>query len=247
MLLVEVLFQILDSSASNALAQRAVFDLDPKVREAAVEALAARPREEYQAFLMQSLRYPWAPVADHAADALACLGDRSIAGELVALLEQPDPAAATVSSDWSRTAVVHEVVRVNHLRNCLMCHAVSLADSDKVRGRVPNLEVPVRETSPQAYYRQTSTNDIFVRADTTYLKQDFSVVQPVKSPGAGPARQRHDYLVRARSAPFSEPQASWTPGTTYPQREAVLFALRELTGKNAGNNAASWRESLGQR
>jgi hypothetical protein len=248
MLLVELLRRIEHRSASHALAQRAVFDLDAQVREAAANALNARPLDEYQAFLIQSLRYPWPPVADHAAEALAYLAERSIAGQLVALLELPDPAAPTMSRDSSRTAVVHEVVRVNHLRNCLMCHAVSLADNDKVRGRVPNMERRVPEPTPEpAYYRATGSNDIFVRADTTYLKQDFSVVQQAKSPGNGPSHQRHDYLVRARPAPFSKPEAAWTPGTTYPQRESVLFALRELTGKNAGNNAASWREALGLR
>jgi hypothetical protein len=31
----------------------------------------------------------------------------------------------------------------------------------------------------------------------------------------------------------------------YPQREAVLYALRGITGKDAGKSAEKWREVLG--
>jgi len=32
--------------------------------------------------------------------------------------------------------------------------------------------------------------------------------------------------------------------TSYPQRESVLFALRELTGKDAGKESRGWREMV---
>ena len=38
----------------------------------------------------------------------------------------------------------------------------------------------------------------FVRADVTYLKQDFSVQLPVANPGQWPAEQRYDFVVRER-------------------------------------------------
>src|SRR5262249_35259715 len=55
-------------AAAAALARRAVFDLDPEVREAAVRALKSRPAAEYRAELVAGLRYPWPAFADHAAE-----------------------------------------------------------------------------------------------------------------------------------------------------------------------------------
>ncbi len=78
------------------------------------------------------------------------------------------------------------------------------------------------EIPPSAYYQEPS--GIFVRADTTYLRQDFSVVQPVSNHGKWPAEQRYDYLLRYRPAtPQDVAQKS-----TNPQRTALDFALREL-------------------
>src|SRR5262249_29981030 len=148
--------------------------------------------------LLDGLRYPWAPAADHAAEALVALNDREAIPPLAELLGGPDPAgpaplafhdidrahlayhnidpaqlaAAPGSPEpWRSPAValderqgggrrtrlmadpgglpqsikasdgevyaVREVVRVNHLRNCLLCHPPSLADGDMVRGAVP--------------------------------------------------------------------------------------------------------------
>ena len=78
--------------------QRAVFDLSPDVREAAVKALRARRNSEYRPVLLGALRYPWAPAADHAAEALVALEDRGAAGQLVRLLDEPDPALPTTQN-----------------------------------------------------------------------------------------------------------------------------------------------------
>jgi hypothetical protein len=74
-LLVELLDEIGDKKAVGYLAQRAVFDLSPEVRRRAVEALRKRPRHEYRPALLAGLRYPWAPAAEHAAEALLALRD----------------------------------------------------------------------------------------------------------------------------------------------------------------------------
>src|SRR5262249_26432000 len=50
--LVELLAEIHEPPASVALAQRAVFDLSPEVRAAAVRALAGRPADDYRAMLL---------------------------------------------------------------------------------------------------------------------------------------------------------------------------------------------------
>lgn len=280
MLLVELLARIQDPKATEALAQRALYDLSFEVRAKALEALWDRPAEEYRSVLLSGFRYPWAPVADHAAEAVTALQDLQTIPELLNLLEAPDPSV--VAGDSLETSMIREVVRVNHLANCAMCHAESRASTDPVRGRIP----PPSEALPPlvAYYE--SDQGIFVHADVTYLRQDFSVPQMVENPGPWPLFQRYDYMVRTRPLSKAEiaaqrmqqtvrdgklahlaqqmqqnvaagaPQAPTeavldagrkTAEPSYPQREAVLFALRELTGKDAGSSARSWRELFGEK
>jgi hypothetical protein len=284
LLLVELLAGTQGRRASVALAGRALFDLSPEVREAAVQALADRPRHEFREVLLDGLRYPWAPVADHAAEALVALDDRESVPQLTALWDAPDPtnparlsfhdldpALLTSPPSWpanlqpptavvldesrggeprgallaypqgipgkalalSRNVdVVREVVRVNHLRNCLLCHAPSLGRNDPVRGLVPSPDRPLPPLlSATRYYEGGSGT--FVRADVTYLRQDFSVPQPVARPGKWPVHQRYDYLVRTRYATDEDLRREERP--TYPQRQAVRWALRELGGSPRAN------------
>src|SRR5262249_4507118 len=58
LMLVELLADIPGSAATVVLAQRAVFDLSPEVREAAVRALAGRRPEDYRPMFLYGLRYP---------------------------------------------------------------------------------------------------------------------------------------------------------------------------------------------
>jgi hypothetical protein len=225
-------------SGSAALAQWAVFDLHPEIREAAVKALKDRPSAEYRSVLLDALRYPWPPVADHAAEALVALGDRDAAVDLVRLLEQPDPRAP--AQDREKKWRVPELVRVNHLGNCLLCHAPSLTERDAVRGLIPERG----KSLPVVYYESSDGN--FVRADVTYLRQDFSLMQTVAEPDKWPRWQRFDYLIRQRE--LSKEEVSRLPATekatTYPQREAALWALRELTGQDAGTRCEDWKSLL---
>jgi hypothetical protein len=190
-----------------------------------LQALAPRPPEEYRAVLLAGLRHPWAPAADHAAEALAALEDRQAVPALQKLLNQPSPNAAYLDEAegfWK----MPEMVRVNHLSNCLMCHAPSKETSDLVRGRIPSPGAPL---PPLSQYYQDSTGP-FVRADVTYLRQDFSVVQPVKNHAPWPEKQRFDYVVKVRPATIAEVAARVEQPVVpnYPQRESVLFALKEL-------------------
>src|SRR5262249_27798850 len=131
--------------------------------------------------------------ADHAAEALVALDDRDAVPALKQLADAPDPTAPYY--DWTqKTYVTREVVRINHLGNCLMCHAPSTSQNDLVRGRIPTPGEPL--PPPVQYYE--SQEGIFVRADVTYLKQDFSVIQPVEHNGAWPQMQRFDYVVRTK-------------------------------------------------
>ena len=259
---------------------RALFDLSPDVREAAIRALKDRPCEEYRQLLLDGLRYPWAPAADHAAEALVALDDRESVLPMAEMLAEPDPTLplsrafhevdrgliftprfakelplSLVAFDEHQgsqrrtallsdpndgrlqaeipvgeVAVVREVVRVNHLRNCLLCHPPSVATTDIVRGLVPSPSEAL--DSPSDVYNQRKPNGIFVRAEVTYLRQDFSIPQPVANPGKWPAHQRYDYVVRTRYATDAERQR--IAPQTYPQREAVRWAIRELSGAKGG-------------
>lgn len=252
LLLVDILARIKGREASAALAQRALFDLSAEVREAAIQVLNNRPAAEYRAKLLEGLRYPWAPVADHAAEALASLNDRQAIAELIDLLDAPDPQAPTQSLG-QRLPTVREVVAINHLGNCSMCHAQSLATTDPVRGQIPSPRQPL---PPPVQYYDNGTGP-FVRADVTYLRQDFSVPQPVSNPGAWPTSQRFDYMVRNRTLSSNEivtfkfqqtlrerdlRELARKEEPRCEQRDAVLFALRELTGVNVGSSSARWRE-----
>jgi hypothetical protein len=261
LLLVDILNEIKDRTSSRALAQRALYDLAPEVREAAVRALHGRPHDEYRSQLLDAFRYPWSPVADHAAEALVALDDCQVVPMLVDLLPEPDPSSPFRRSP-NQPKEVRELVRVNHLANCLMCHAQSLVSTDPVRGLVPSPSQPLPPPIAPTQYYEGSTGP-FVRADVTYLQQDFSVAQPVPSPGAWPVGQRFDYLVRTRIVAwpnkrparsgeeiFKDDKRSDLPvdgveEASYEQREAVLFALRELTGKDLGASSDNWRRVFG--
>jgi RNA polymerase sigma factor (sigma-70 family) len=230
LVLVEQLATIAHRSAGVALARLALFDIAPEVRAEAIRALAVRPAEEYRPILLAGFRYPWAPVADHAAEALVALEDRAAVPALRRLAQEPDPSLPFRDPEEGGALVVREVVRVNHFRNCMMCHAASTGDKDMVRGPVPEPDKPLPPFN--VYYREP-TGDLIVRADVTYLRQDFSVAQPVEQAGPWPAMQRYDYLVRNRPLTSSEyfHRTRQAPLPTYPQREAVLYALKELERK----------------
>jgi hypothetical protein len=222
------------------------------VREAAVRALKDRPRKEYEGWLFSALRYPWRPVVSHAAEALVALDLKQSVPVLVGELGQPDPSVPfeVELPKKKKLTVVRELVRVNHLGNCLLCHAQSLAQTDLVRGAVPTPDEPLPGpvTTPAYYKKKTGA---FVRGDITYLQQDFSVYQPVANPGNWPAYQRYDYLVRLRRvtprelAAFKALQSKLGDRPLSDQKRAILFALRELTGNDLGTSVEAWKEKFG--
>jgi hypothetical protein len=227
-LLVKQLAKIAGPVASAALARRAVFDLSPGVREQAVQALQHRPAVEWQPTLLAALRYPWAPPADYAAEALVNLGDKAAVADLAKMRDLPDPRVPAFDADKKKW-LVPELVRVNHLGNCLLCHPPSADANDALRAPVPE---PGKRL-PLTYNH--SEQGPAVRVDVTYLRQDFAVQQRVEKAKPWPELQRFDYLVRKREVPADEgaARAATAWGRDYPQREAVLFALRELTGTDS--------------
>src|SRR5262249_54853120 len=292
LLLVDLLAEIDGRTASIALAQRAVFDLSPEVRAAAVQALAKRPPQEFRHILLNALRYPWAPVADPAAEALAALGDREATPYLVNLLKEPDPAAPIPAKNQY---LVREVVKLRHTNNCLTCHPPAGTGRDPVPGAVPGARLvhvttqvrqnppsrgggasslpqasapagggaaagggygggggssgsssttvpsPGRGGSSTSVETAVTEAPLLIRADITYVRQDFSLQLPVAPPTAPALERRFDYVVRTR--PISA-QEVWAlrrqlgDRASYPQREAVLVALRALAGHDAGPTTA---------
>jgi DNA-binding beta-propeller fold protein YncE len=241
LLLVDQLAHIEGPRASVALAQRALFDTSADVRKEALEALSQRPVEEYLPALLEGFHYPWPAVADHAAEAIVSLQLCEAVPTLLRLLDQPDPQAPYLRPGKDGH-FIREMVRVNHLHNCLMCHAPSFNAGDRLRGFIPPTDQPLPNPfSREAYQRRLPGQ--FVRADVTYLEQDFSVPLRVKNPGKWPDQQPYDFLVRERPALVADLDAHRPakPPAPTEYQQAVLFALRELTGADPGLTSADWK------
>ena len=107
------------------LTRAAIFDAVPEVRLAALEALKEQSRSSDSAeILMYGMRYPMADVAKRSAQAIIALDRQDLVPQLVSLLAEAapgDPVEAVV--DEKKVCTVREVVRINHHRNCLLCHA----------------------------------------------------------------------------------------------------------------------------
>jgi hypothetical protein len=242
--LIEELARSKDADASTALAGRALFDPSPELRAAAVAALKRRDPASFRAVLLAGLRYTWAPAADHAALALVQVGDRKAVPALLDLLHRADPALP-VFEPKQRRHVVRELVRVRHLGNCYLCHPSAPVQEAPVGALVP---IDGHTVVPSVRYYRTngkSSPGEFVRADITFLRQDFSVIQSIPEGGDGPRAQRFDFMVRTREATAEEMARLKKPAPGYPRREAVLYALRKLTGKDFGSTTRKWLEGLG--
>jgi len=233
--LIEQLRVMPGRSAGEALAKRALYEMDPALRQAAVRALRSRPRGEARDVLLAGFGHPWPPVADHAAEALTSLQDRAAVPALRALLNAPNPAGPVPDADGR--PVMRQVVRINHARNCQLCHATSWNASDPIRIAVPSPDEPLPPSFSVVYYSPPKDSAI-VRAEVTYLRQDFSWMLRVPEPGPWPAQQRYDFFVRSRPA---EPAEEWNAAlqTSWPQREAIRRALAQFGPQRFGERTAN--------
>jgi hypothetical protein len=239
------------AEATKALARLAIYSAEEEISRAAVEALKVRRERDYTDILVKGLRYPYPAVARRTADAIAKLDRKDLLPQLLAQLEDPDPRAPAEARAGGKNApVVRELVRVNHHRNCLLCHApgnTGTVAPDTLTAGVP---VPGEPLAPPSQGYQPSSPDIVVRLDVTYLRQDFSLLQPVADAGPWPEMQRFDFLVRTRTLTEEEANAYRTQlepreeGRLSPYRRAALAALREMTGLEAAPTAAAWRRLL---
>jgi len=248
--MVKYLAAVSHAEATRALARLAVFSEEDEVRLAAVTALKVRRERDYTDILLMSLRYPWPAVARRGAEALARLERTYLVPQLVELLDEPDPRSpVTKTANGQRVREAREQVRVNHHRNCLLCHApgnTAGVSSDTLTAAVPVPSDPLPSSSDG--YQQTSP-DLSVRIDVTYLRPDFSLMQAVTDANPWPEMQRFDFLVRTRvltddEATAREKLVAAEPGRPSPYHRAVLAALRDLTGRDAAPTADAWRRLL---
>lgn len=202
-----------EADAAQALAKLAIFSEEESVRSAAVEALKTRRKQNYAEILVNGLDYPWPAVAERSSLAIASLGRTDLLPQLETVLKKPDPRAPQTNSvDGKEKIFVRELVRINHLRNCMLCHAPAPeCDGAKVvtsrnregetltrpGGTLDDITagVPIPGETIEEYFGE-SIPELRIRFDVTYLRQDFSLLLPVAGADPWPSRQRFDFVVR---------------------------------------------------
>jgi hypothetical protein len=111
---------------------------------------------------------------------------------------------------------------------------------------VPGESLPKRDSSYNPFASEFP--DLLVRADVTYLRQDFSLLQMVAHADPWPAMQRFDYLVRKLMLSAEEADAFRKQLVVRKDfaehRQVALSALRGLTGVDVGESADAWRDAL---
>jgi hypothetical protein len=249
--LVKYLSAVSHVEATRALAKMAIFSSEDAIREAALDALKVRRERDYTEILVKGLRYPWPAVAKQTAEAIVKLERNDLVPQLVSVLEEPDPRAPKMETvDRKRVPMVQELVRLNHHKSCLLCHApgnTGKVSADTITAEVPSPNDPLPQDN-EGY--RNSMPDILVRVDVTYLRSDFSMLQAVADAAPWPEMQRFDFVVRKRSLTDEEATAAREklekrkPGELSPYRRAALTALRELTGKDTEPTAEAWKKLL---
>jgi hypothetical protein len=249
--LIQYLSGVPHAEATRALARLALFSPEEEVRTASVDALKVRRERDYTALLLEGFRYPLPAVARRAAEALVKLERTDLVPQLVSVLDEPDPRAPVVKEvDGKRVPVMRELVRLNHHRSCLLCHAPGNTPSVSPEAVTAAVPVPGQPLASPSQGYDNSIQDVLVRVDVTYLRQDFSMLLPVADANPWPEMQRFDFLVRNRVLSEDEARACREqlkedrPGHVAPHRRAVLAALRELTGQDAAPTAQEWRRLL---
>jgi hypothetical protein len=219
-----------------------------EVSQSAVEALKKRRHEDYTNMLLEGLHYPWPAVAERAVKAITELKRTDLVPQLVAFLDEADPRLPVLKVvNNEKVPVVRELVRINHHRNCLLCHAPA---NGKLSADVVTAPVAILGQSIgsfEGYYKKTPTPDILVRADVTYLRQDFSMLLLEFNSSAWAFWQRFDFVVRNRvltGADEKEFREKLESKDRSPYHVAALTALRQLTGRNAEPTASAWKKEL---
>jgi hypothetical protein len=235
------------AEATRELARAAVYSPDQVVRTAALEALAKRPASESTDVLVAGLRYPWPAVARNATLAIVELKRTDLIPQLRAVRDEADPRAPRAAVvDGRKVTVAHEVVRINHLRNCMLCHAPAGDGKTPEETLVAEVPLPSEPLPDSGNYFDDSRKgparlaNLLVRIDVTYLRQDFSAMSDVAESSRWPTRQRFDYVVRKRvlTATEADDLRKRLRGES-PFRRAAAEALRELNASNPDDESGS--------
>ncbi len=250
--LVKYLTAVPHVEATKALARLAVYSAESDIRGAAITALKVRREKDYTSTLVEALRYPWPAVATNAAVAITKLERTDLVPELVKVLESADPRLPTEKESSGKKALaVKELVKINHHRNCLMCHAPNGSGTPNEEALTAQVAVPGQQLpSPSQGGYRGDIPELLIRLDVTYLRQDFSMSMPVKDAHPWPSNQRFDFFVRERvlsaeeATEFREKLTPKEAGVLSPYHKAAVGALRELTGKDAAPTAEAWRKLL---
>src|SRR5262249_17511624 len=161
---------------------------------------------------------------------------------LIDSLEMPDPRLPITNKIQDKeSTTIREIVKINHHRNCVLCHSpgnTEITPEVALRAPVPLPTDPFPKPSEGSPYQSSGppAHDILVRIDTTDLRQDFSMMMPVADAHPWPDMQRFDFLVRTRELTPAEAQEyealrpANEPGRLSEYHRAALYALRELTG-----------------
>jgi hypothetical protein len=245
--LVTYLATISHPEATRALARLAIFSKERGVREAACDALKVRRERDYTDVLLTGLNYPWPAVAKHAAEAIVKLERKDLIPKLLTALERPDPRLPVTKKVGDKsTTVVRELVRVNHHRNCLMCHAptnnssagngnvFTAVESRAVDGKIINVVTtgPMSNPlSPDVLTAQVPVPD-----------------EPLPTPSQGYGNSQPDTLVRIDVTylrqDFSELQ-SVANAHPWPEMQRFDFLIRSRTLTE--EEAQTYREELSLR
>lgn len=239
--------------ATKELVKLAIFDLSSDVRTAALDALKDRPKEEYGDALIHGLRYPLGYVAEQAANAIVVLRRTDLLPDVAAVLGETAPGDPYPVHGNKTVYVVREVVRVNHLRNCLLCHApAEVGNEDEVPGLVQVSNAPRRSgySGTLTVAQEIANGEHGVRADVTYLRQDFSLMMANDQKDANSVIQRFDFVVRTRVVEGDELNERWkvkdarSPEFLSANQKASVHVLRKLSGRDAPPTREAWEQVL---
>jgi hypothetical protein len=246
MALAKYLAAVSSVDSTRELVKLVLFSPEQSVSDMAILALKARREADVDDALLQGLRYPWPEVATRAAEGLAKLKRKDLVPRIIEVLDEVDPRAPVMEPKNGKSELtVRELVRINHHRNCLMCHATAKNAPRSVRAEVPVPGQPLPALT-EGGYGSREMPEMSVRIDVTYLRQDFSTMLPVANAEPWPEMQRFDFVVRERTLKDDEVKAykQKFDNVQPPNHRAALFALRELTGKDAAPTADAWRKMM---
>ncbi len=244
--LVRYLAAVSHREATRALARLALFAQEEEVRLAALQALKVRRERDYTDILQAGLRYPWPAVAGRAADAIVKLERTDLIPDLVNVLDQPDPRAPVVrGTDAKKVYVANELVRLNHHRSCLLCHAPGNTEEVAHETLTAGVPLPSEPLGGLAGAYRKRIPDLAVRIDVTYLRQDFSLSLPVADAHPWPEMQRFDFLVRSRELTEEEVGVYREQfGTSDPSRPSAYQRAAVVALRHHGARRRSQRSGL---